>query len=272
MDRVYNMKISYQGEAGAYGYTVAKRFGTPIGAMTFEAALDMIILGDADQAVIPVENSHYGEVADSNDAIYSARNSLHIIGEWYEPIRHCLIGNSGDLNDIKQVYSHLQALGQCKKFLKKHNLLPTQYYDTAASVSMVKRTGDGSIAAIASRDAAELYNMKIIMEGINDNKDNTTRFLIIGKDSIEYKPNIKYKTTIAFTLHHNKGSLHTILNLMRDVNLTRITSRPISGWKYVFFVDFEGHIQQHKVMMDAIRERCLILDVFGSYKQGFFEY
>ena len=90
--------------------------------------------------------------------------------------------------------------------------MPAQYHDTAASVSMVKRTGDGRIAAIASRDAAELHNMEIIMEGINDNKDNTTRFLIIGKDSIEYKPDIKYKTTIAFTLHHNKGSLHTILN------------------------------------------------------------
>lgn len=124
---------------------------------------------------------------------------------------------------------------------------------------------------MASRDAAELYNMKIIMEEINDNKDNTTRFLIIGKDSAEYKQDVKYKTTIAFTLHHNKGSLHTILNLMRDVNLSRITSRPIPGWKYVFFVDFEGHTQQHKVMMDAIRERCLILDVFGSHKQGFFE-
>lgn len=266
---MYNVKISYQGEMGAYGYTVAKRFGMPMGALTFKAALNMVKLGDADQAVIPVENSYYGEVADSNDAIYSAGTGLHIIGEWYEPIRHCLIGNSGDLNDIKQVYSHPQALGQCKRFLEKHNLLQTLHYDTAASVSMVKRTGDKSIAAIASRDAAKLHNMKIIMEGINDNKDNTTRFLIIGRDPVPYKQDVKYKTTIAFTLHHNKGSLYAILDLMRDVNLTRITSRPISGWKYVFFVDYEGHTQQHKVMMDAIRERCLVLDVFGSYKQGF---
>lgn len=265
---VFMKRVSYQGEEGAYGYTVAKRLGEPVKAMTFDAALQMVISGNADQAVIPVENSRYGEVADSNDAICSASNKLHITGEWYEPIHHCLIGNHTNLDNIRQVYSHYQALGQCKKFIKEHNLQQIQHYDTAASVSLVKEMRSDTVAAIAGREAAELYGMEIIKSGISDDEDNTTRFLIIDKNPVMYNENTKYKTTMAFTLHHKKGSLHTILNLMRDVNLTRIISRPIRDWKYVFFVDFEGHIQQHKTMVDAVQERCLRLHLLGSYEQG----
>ena len=264
--QVKKIRVAYQGEEGAYGYVVAKRLGTPVKAVTFESTLTHVLDGDAQKAVMPVENSRYGEVADSEDAIYLMKDKLCIIGEWYEPIRHCLIGSS-DLTKIRRVYSHPQALGQCKRFIKKHNLLRVSHYDTAASVSLIRDMRDDSAAAIAGRGAAELYGMKIIKKDINDDKDNTTRFLIIAKEPQGYAPESTYKTTIAFTLPHKKGSLSGILSLMDKVNLTRITSRPTKDWKYVFFVDFEGHTDEYRPMMDALEDKCLHLHVLGSYQQ-----
>ena len=258
-------KVAYQGEAGAYGYVVAKRLGEPVSSATFHTALGMVASDRAQLAVIPVENSTYGGVADSDDAMYARREQVSITGEVYEPIRHCLIGDASTVEEVRQVYSHPQALGQCGGFIKKHHLQQMPHYDTAASVPLVKKRRDRSLAAIAGRGAASMYGMNVIAENINDDPDNVTRFLVLGQRPGERRAGAGYKTTIAFTLPHRHGALASILGLMEGVNLTRISSRPAKDWKYIFFVDFEGHTDDYRPMMEAIREACMLIHVFGSY-------
>lgn len=228
-----------------------------------------------DYAVIPVENSIEGSVGEASDLLLQTR--LRVVGEVYQRVRHCLIANKGArTSGIKRVYSHPQALGQCRQYLLKKKIEPMPAYDTAGSVKMVKEQGAKDTAAIASRRAAELYGMQILQEGIEDRKSNYTRFLVLAPAGKGEKTRGPYKTSMIFSVKHVPGALFGILGefAIRRLNLTKIESRPTkeTPWEYNFYVDFEGHVDDRAVkqVMKIVRAKTSYLKILGSYRKARF--
>ena len=178
-------KVSFQGESGAYSESASKMFFqeelTTVPCSTFKQVLDNTETGISNYSILPVENSIEGNVGESYDALFSS--NLYAIGEIYHKIEHCLIGN-GTLDDVKTVYSHPQALGQCRNFLQNSSYKTVPTYDTAGSVKIVKELNKENCACIASRAASAIYNMPIIAENIANNLNNYTRFLILSKKEL----------------------------------------------------------------------------------------
>ena len=263
-------KISFQGEHGAYSETSALKFFKneieSIPCLTFHDALEQTESDNSDYAILPVENSIEGSVGQSFDAILSS--NLHAVGEIYLEIHHCLISN-GKIDEIDTVYSHPQALGQCSDFVQKKSLKTVPTYDTAGSVKIIKDLNEKSIAAIASKNAAEIYNMPIIKEKIENEPNNVTRFLIFSKHQTESSTNDK--TSIIFSISHEPGALYEIIKEFsnNDINLTKIESRPKKGttWEYNFYLDFVGHVTDPKIgsMLDSLKKNTKFLKIIGSY-------
>ena len=264
------IRVSFQGERGAYSEGAARSFFDekiePVPLSTFTRVLDSTIKGETAYAILPVENSLEGSVGESYDLIYST--SLNAVGEIYHRIEHCLIG-IGKLDKINTVYSHPQALGQCRKFIEKHNMKTIPAYDTAGSVKDVRELQKENIAGIASKSAAEIYGMPIISEKIADNLNNFTRFLILSNTSS--KQTGEDKTSITFSIKHEPGSLYNIIENFHknDINLTKIESRPtkVNTWEYNFYADFEGHKNDPKIteMLKKIKQETIFMKVLGSY-------
>lgn len=267
--------VAFQGERGAYSEeAVVKYFGEgvstlPLGSMwdVFEAVTENRV----DFAVVPVENSIEGGV---NEVMGLLRGcEVKVVGEVMIRVVHCFICNPGaQLGRIRFVYSHPQALGQCRKFLGDSGLRAIPFYDTAGSVKEI--VGKTECAAIASKRAAEIYKMRVVVEGIEDNKKNFTRFFVITAKHEIPRPTGSDKTSVIFSLKHRAGELFRSLEAFaaRNINLTRIESRPAPDklWEYDFFVDFEGHVEDSLVkeaLMD-LRERTTFLKVLGSYPKA----
>ena len=262
--------VSFQGERGAYSEAAARSFFDKqietIPKTTFAEVLESTSSDKTQYSVLQVENSIEGSVGESYDLLYST--SLHATGEIYHRIEHCLIG-IGNIDEIDTVYSHPQALGQCRKFIEEHNMKTIPAYDTAGSVKMVKEQNKSNCACIASKEAAEIYNMPIILENIANNLNNYTRFLILSKENNPETGNDK--TSIIFSIKHEPGSLFRIIENFHknNVNLTKIESRPTKAntWEYNFYVDFEGHQANSKIseMIKKINQDTLFMKVLGSY-------
>ena len=263
-------KVAFQGEHGAYSESAAKKFfGEEIESIpcnTFEDALNITEKNESKYTILPVENSIEGTVGQSIDAI--TNTNLHSIGEVYFKVEHCLIGK-GRLEDVKTVYSHPQALGQCSDFIKDNKLKTVPTYDTAGSVKIIREMNDIHSASIASKDAGDLYNISIIKQKIENNPNNFTRFLVFSKEnSIESKND---KTSIIFSVKHEPGALYKILKEFNDngINLTKIESRPNknTNWEYNFFVDLIGHFSNSTInsVLNKISENTIFLKVLGSY-------
>ena len=262
--------VSFQGESGAYSEAAARSFFNEkiktVPLVTFAEALKYAIIDKTQYAILPVENSLEGSVGESYDLLYST--SLYAVGEIYHKIEHCLIG-AGKISDIDTVYSHPQALGQCRQFIEKHNMKTIPAYDTAGSVKIVKELEKKNCASIASKNAAQIYQMPIISENVANDKNNYTRFLIMSK--AEMPETGKDKTSIIFSIKHEPGSLHRVIENFHknDVNLTKIESRPTktNTWEYNFYVDFEGHKDNSKIieMLKKIQCETLFMKVLGSY-------
>ncbi len=262
--------VSFQGERGAYSEAAAKSFFKQniqtIPFPTFSDILQNTSEGVSDFSILPVENSLEGSVGESYDLLYST--DLNVIGETYQRIEHCLIG-TGTIEEVDTVYSHPQALGQCRKFIEKYKMKTIPTYDTAGSVKIIKELKEKNCACIASKEAAEISNMQIIQENIANNLNNYTRFLILTKSETQETENDK--TSIIFSIKHEPGSLYRIIENFNknNVNLTKIESRPTktNSWEYNFYVDFEGHQKDIKVleMLDEIRKETLFMKILGSY-------
>jgi len=275
-------RVAFQGERGAYGEMAALQY-FPHGALlplkSFQDVIDAAESGDAEFAVLPVENSIEGSVNEIYDLLLQTRK-LDVVGEVYQRVRHCLIANKGARKgSIKSAHSHPQALAQCRGYLHKHGIEPVPAYDTAGAAKIVKENGRLDAAAIASERAAELYSMKILDEGIEDRKNNYTRFLVLSlrKRKAESRSRgRKYKTSIIFSVKHVPGSLFGIIGefAVRKINLTKIESRPTkeTPWEYNFHVDFEGHADDRAVKeaLRTIRHKTLYVKVLGSYKKAKF--
>jgi prephenate dehydratase len=267
------MKVAFQGEPGAYSeQAVFDYFGKvePWPGESFDTVFDSVVSGECEYGLIPIENSLAGSIHQNYDLLL--RHDLYIVGEYLLRVRHCLISMPGvRREDIKKVISHPQALGQCAAYLRGLSVKPESVYDTAGSVKMLKESGAGDTAAIASRRAAEIYGMQILEEGIEDNPENYTRFLAIARNAVQ--PEGQAKTSIVFTLKNQPGALFKALSVfaLRDIDLTKIESRPLQGkpWEYLFYIDFSGSIYEETVRkaLDHLGEYATMLRVLGSYRR-----
>ena len=271
------MRIAFQGEPGAYSEAAIRAyFGAeqvaPVPCESFELVFNAVSGGACDLGLIPIENSLAGSIHQNYDLLL--RNELWVVGEHNLRISHCLIGLPGsELKDIEKVISHPQALAQCESFLRTlPGVTAEPAYDTAGSVKIVRERGSYTLAAIASRRAAELYGMTILAESIEDNPANYTRFLIISRERVQ--PDEDPKTSIVFTLKNQPGSLFRALSAfaLRDIDLTKIESRPLIGkpWEYSFYIDFYGSEGDPVVAraLGHLAEYALTLRVLGSYRSN----
>ena len=265
------MKVSFQGEPGAYSeQAVFNYYGEveTVPCESFDAMFDSVASGKSDFALAPIENSLAGSIHQNYDLLL--RHDLHIVGEYLLRVQHCLIALPDvKKDDIKKAISHPQALGQCAAYLRNLGIKPETVYDTAGSVKILKASGARDTAAVASRRAAEIYEMQIIQEGIEDNPENYTRFLAVGREPVV--PKSEAKTSIVFTLKNQPGALFKAMSVfaLRDIDLTKIESRPLQGkpWEYLFYIDFIGSTQDEssKRALDHLGEYALTLRVLGSY-------
>jgi chorismate mutase / prephenate dehydratase len=267
--------VAFQGELGAYSESAVYQF---FGADTkvkpcrdFRDVFESVAKQETQFGVVPIENSLEGSVNQNYDLFLEY--DLKVCGEVIVKIEHCLIANPNtSLAAVKAVYSHPQALAQCRNFLEQlgRELMPT--YDTAGSVKMLKEKSLKDAAAVASGRAAEIYGMKILARDIADNKENYTRFFVLAqKDS---PATGKDKTSIIFSAAHKPGSLYNALREFaeRSINLTKIESRPTKqkAWEYNFYLDFEGHRNEERCTqaLQALEKYAAFIKILGSYPKA----
>jgi prephenate dehydratase len=269
------LKVGFQGESGSYSEASARiQYPNPnysfVPFRSFRELFEGVESSTVDLAVVPIENSTEGSVNETYDLL--VEKPLYVIGEIYQKIHHCLIINKNSSPDeISVIYSHPQALAQCRKYIQNRHFESIPMYDTAGSVKFIKETRNASAAAIASKHAAQIYDMKVVEEDIEDNSNNFTRFLIISK---RYDSNTDdNKISVIFSISHTPGSLYSILQefALRNINLTKIESRPTKNipWEYYFFVDLEGNINDDKVStsLSAVKTATIFFKLLGSYKK-----
>ncbi len=265
------LKIAYFGPPATYTHLASRRqFGSSaeyVPESTIKGVFEAVMRGKAQYGVVPVENSTEGVINYTLDMFMDS--DLSITSEISLPIRHNLMSKTGRKTGIKKIYSHHQPIAQCRGWLED-NYPGVQIIGGMSTAAAAKRVvKETASAAIASELAAEIYKLKFVSKGIEDYKDNYTRFLVIAKD---YLPRTgKDKTSIMFSVKDKPGALHRILERFakHKINLSKIESRPSrrKAWEYIFFVDMEGHLEDVKVKkaIDAVKKECLYLKVLGSY-------
>ena len=269
------MKIAFQGETGAYSEeAIIANYGIdviPVPCPYLRDVFDTVEAGEADSGLIPVENTIEGSIVRTYDLLNE--RSLKAGGEAIHRIVHCLIAYPDvKLGEIKKVYSHPQALGQCRKFLEANSMEAIPSYDTAGSVKILKGLNVMDSAAIASSRAADVYGMQVLRRGIETHTENYTRFLLVKPDDHEQTGDDK--TSIAFIVDHKPGSLYQALHSFADssINLTKIESRPQLGapWEYVFFIDIQGHRKDEAISSALIKleNYARSVKILGSYPQA----
>ncbi len=271
------MKVAFQGERGAYSEAAAiAYFGAeiePVACPIFDAVFDAVDCGECERGIVPVENSLAGSIHRNYDLMQ--RHTLSIVGEHIFRVRHCLIVHpDAALSDIRKIISHPQALAQCEGYIDRLGLEREPWYDTAGAVKSLLETGRHDHAAIASRRAAEVYEMQILASGIEDVAANYTRFLVLAREP-QAPMGASAKTSVAFTLPQGgttPGSLFRAIGVfaMRDINLTKIESRPTPAetFNYIFYLDFEGSQDEPRCAraLDHLREMAPDVRVLGSYQ------
>src|SRR3954464_12649964 len=242
------LKIAFQGEPGANSHiaiTEAYPDADALACATFEDALAAIASGEADLGMIPIENSVAGRVADIHHLLPAS--GLFIIGEWFLPVRHQLMAPRGaTLSDIKTVESHVHALGQCRRIIRKLAIKPIVAADTAGSARIVGERGDKSSAAIASRLAAEIYGLDILAEDVEDETHNTTRFVVLAREEAWAKQGTgPLVTTFVFRVRNLPAALYKAMGgfATNGVNMTKLESYMVDGNFFAtqFYADVDGH-------------------------------
>jgi prephenate dehydratase len=269
------MKIAIQGELGSFSHEAAEAMLPQAKVVPCARSLevfDRIKRGSVDGAVIPIENSLAGSVAEHFDLLLG--RDVHIVREFRLRIVHNLIALPGTkFRDVRRVFSHPVALDQCRDlFAANPKLEPTPFYDTAGSVKHVVAEGLTDAAGIASRRAAEVYGGKILKAGIEDDKKNFTRFFQIHRGKVRAARGAN-KTSLAFIVKNVPGALFKALSVFssRDISLSKIESRPMRGrpWEYVFFVDLlRGDDQDSRNALRHLAELAELVKVLGIYPQA----
>ncbi|MFH1045812.1 MAG: prephenate dehydratase [Candidatus Omnitrophota bacterium] len=264
-------KIAYFGPEATFTHIAAmKKFGKSLEYLKCDSIADVFTEVERDRAdygVVPIENSTEGAVNHTLDILVDS--DLKICSEVYLDVEHNLLSKSKNIAAIKQIYSHEQVLAQCRNWLEKNLPQVALIAVTSTTVAAALATRGKGRAAIASKLAAEEYGLEIVARSIEDSPHNITRFLVIGKHQAEQTK--KDKTSIVFAMKDKAGALHDVLTPFKrkHLNLTKIESRPSKkkAWKYYFFVDLEGHIQEAKVKqaLGELQRHCTFIKVLGSY-------
>ena len=267
--------IAFQGSPGANSHraaTEARPDALPLPCFSFEDALDAVKDGRAGQAIIPIENSQHGRVADIHFLL--PESGLHIVGEYFMPIHHALMA-TGD-GPFEAAYSHPQALGQSRRFLRARGIVPLSYVDTAGAAAYVAERGDPAIAAIAPAIAAELYGLKIIAHNVEDSADNMTRFVILAREPLPRAALAGQDviTTFIFEVKNIPAALYKALGgfATNGVNMTKLESyqQGATFSATMFYADVIGAPGDPAI--DRALEECAFhskeLRILGSYPQG----
>lgn len=268
-----NARVVFQGTEGAYSQAAMQQFFGPdvnsFHVRTFREAMEAIEEGSADYAVLPIENSSAGPVNEMYDLLDEFEN--YIVAETILPVVHTLSGLPGaKLSDIRRVYSKAEALMQTSRFLEDHSdWQKISVVNTAIAAKKVLNDQDISQGAVCSAYAAKVHGLSVLVEEINDDPDNCTRFIVVTNQKV-YLKNAS-KISIRFELPHQSGSLYGILShfIYNDLNMTKIESRPMEGksWEYRFFIDFEGNLADPAVKnaIRGLREEGRNLRILGNY-------
>jgi prephenate dehydratase len=267
-------KIVFQGEPGANSHIAAREVYPDFEAIpcaTFEDCFAELEHGTADLGMIPIENSIAGRVADIHHLL--PRSTLHIIGEYFLPIRHQLMAPKGaSLSTLKTAQSHPQALGQCREHLRELGLKPVVGADTAGSAREIAQAGDITRAAIASRLAAEIYGLDILKPDIEDKDHNTTRFVILSKEELHAAPGIgPIMTTFVFNVRNVPAALYKALGgfATNGINMVKLESYMVDGYFTAtqFLADVEGHPSE-RGLANALEELGFFADyrILGVYR------
>ncbi|MBA2664486.1 MAG: prephenate dehydratase [Bradymonadaceae bacterium] len=267
-------RVAYQGEPGAYSEGAAfASLGEqvePVPCESFELVFEALERGQVDRAVLPIENSLAGSIHRNYDLML--RHDVHIVGEHEFRVRHHLMALPGQsLEMIEEVLSHPQALSQCEHYLRDLKLRWRASQDTAGSARLVRHEQLRGVAAIASRRAAEVYELEILAAGIEDDPQNYTRFIILARTPQIPAATTAAKTSIVFSLNDQPSALFKALSVfaLRDIDLTKLESRPLRGqrFQYLFYLDFAGNVDDERAQkaLRHLEEIAPMMRVLGSY-------
>ncbi len=267
-------KVCYFGVPGAHTHQAMEDFFgeeiTGISCPTFQIVMEAVEQGEADYGVLPIENSSTGGITANYDLLLNYSNC--IVGQYVNRIEQCLLALPGvAMEELRTVYSHPQGLLQCSGFLKEHpELDQIEFSNTATAAKKVAEDRERSQAAIAAKRAAKEYGLQVLKEGIQQEKNNSTRFIVIGREPIYLADS--NKIAICIELSHECGTLYRILShfLFNGLNMTQIESRPMKGknWEYRFFIDIEGNLEDPSVQnaLRGIKEEAKSVRVLGNFK------
>ena len=268
-------KIAFQGELGAYSHIAINEIFKDVDiktCSTFEETFKTAHEDESFKIIIPLENSLAGRVADIHYLLPKYKLQIH--GEHFQIVEHNLIAKpDAEIKDIKFVRSHAQAIGQCQKIIMNNGYKTIISADTAGSAKELSDSNDKSIAAIASKLSAKIYNLKILKENVEDEKGNVTRFLIMGKkvQQPEFEKNKKYITTCTFRLKSEPSALYKSLGgfATNQINMTKLASFSVKNTfaQTNFYLDFEGHLDDKPVQsaMEELGFHTQSLDILGVY-------
>ena len=270
------MKVAIQGESGSFSHEAATKLLPNATVVSCSLSADVFAAltnGAVDAAVIPIENSLAGPVAEHFDLLLAS--DVQVERETRLRIRHNLIAIADAvIDDIDRVFSHPVALAQCRRFLAAHPRIESiAYYDTAGSVKQIVSARDRHGAAIASEAAAKHYGANILQAGIEDNPENYTRFFLVRRKGDASVDPLANKTSIAFSVENRPGSLVTALTALSamGINLTKIESRPVQGkpWEYIFYVDCQiGSVDEGALALEALGLHCAMVKELGRYREA----
>lgn len=265
-------EVCYQGLPGSYSELAAGSIFPDAGCSSVETFEDVFLAisgGKAQAGIVPLENTTAGSVYEVYDLLM--KHDLYINYSEIVKVDHCLAAIKGSvLEDIEEVYSHPQAIAQSAEFLRKKGIAARESSNTAVAAKYVAEAGDKSKGAICSKEAAERYDLSILLEGINHNKENATKFVAVSKKLIVKKNHDRI--AIVFACPHRSGSLAGVLGIFGDygVNLTEIHSRPDgkNSWSYLFYVDFTGNLKDNRIraLFYQLYEELPFVKIIGSYR------
>lgn len=271
--------IAFQGELGANSDLACRNMYPAMKTMpcpTFEDAFSAVETGKADLAMIPIENTIVGRIADIHHILPESK--LHITGEYFLPIHFNLMALPGvAVSDIKTVHSMIPALGQCRKFIRRHRWKPVVAGDTAAAARHVSESGDRSMAALATSLAADLYGLEILMPNVEDTDTNVTRFIVLSKEkdwSARQEPSAQMMTTFIFNVRNVPAALYKAMGgfATNGVNMTKLESYQLGGafTATQFYADIEGHPDDGNVALalEELRFFSKEVRILGVYPQA----
>ena len=268
------MRVAYSGTEGAFAHIAANKLypsAKKIAFGDFAEAYRAVEKGECDIAVLPVENSYNGEVGQVTDLMFSG--SLYVNGMFDLPITQDLLAKPGtSIDEIREVVSHPQAFGQCSEYISRHGFRRHEFANTALAAKWVKDSSDRSVAAIGSREAAEIFGLEVLDHDINANKSNSTKFAIFSKvANKQITKNGGVHSILLFTVRNEAGALAQAIDVIgkHGFNMRTLRSRPMKEllWEYYFYVELEGDIQSEKgsSLMESLGEFCDKLRFAGTY-------